>query len=205
MSLSELATSRWGRTVGDLVPAGLWFWFAWRHLEKYLERGGLVTLVFVAAETLAVLLFLVRKPARTVAPNGLAWAIGIAGTAAPLLFTPTYVVVYEPLTAFAPFGAFLMVAGLASLNRSFGIVAANREIKTRGLYRVVRHPIYMSYVFLYTGYLFANWSPTNLAIFATLLAAIALRVIEEEKLLSQDPEYRAYMDRVRWRILPLVY
>jgi hypothetical protein len=37
------------------------------------------------------------------------------------------------------------------------------------------------------------------------LAAQIVRIRGEERLLSLDPEYAAYMGRTRWRLLPFVY
>ena len=40
-------------------------------------------------------------------------------------------------------GLLVVVAGKISIGRSFGLIPANRGIVSSGLYRLVRHPIYL--------------------------------------------------------------
>jgi hypothetical protein len=32
-----------------------------------------------------------------------------------------------------------------------------------------------------------------------------MRIVEEERVLCQDPDYAGYARRTRWRVLPLIY
>jgi protein-S-isoprenylcysteine O-methyltransferase Ste14 len=82
------------------------------------------------------------------------------------------------------------------------LVAANRGICSSGPYKFVRHPIYFGYVLLHTGFFMLNPSLWNLAIFGLLYSIKIPRILIEEGLLSRDPEYRSYMDKVRFRLLP---
>ncbi len=52
------------------------------------------------------------------------------------------------------------------------------------------------------GFLLMSFSIYNLAIYGIAWVAQVLRIIEEEKFLSEDPEYRLLKERVRWRVLP---
>lgn len=203
--LKDLVTSRAGQLATNLLLASVWFVFAVRHVNGFLSTGALVALVFGLSESILVVLFLFRKPAVNVPEDLMPWAYGICGTFAPLLFTPTNRVLLPAAQVLVWIGALVMLAGIVSLNRSFGIVPAQREIKTGGLYQLVRHPIYASYVFSFTGYILTNWHWVNLALWFISLGFMLLRVREEEKLLSQDPEYRAFMERTRWRLIPYVY
>jgi len=49
------------------------------------------------------------------------------------------------------------------------------------------------------------FSPINMVIYAIGWWAQILRILAEERLLSQDPEYAAYMTTVRWRLIPGVF
>lgn len=91
---------------------------------------------------------------------------------------------------------------VAGLGRSFGIVAANRGVRTRGPYRVVRHPLYAAYLVTYVGYLLSYPRLLNVAVVAVTTAVMVARALAEEHLLAADPEYRAYRERTRWRFLP---
>lgn len=106
-------------------------------------------------------------------------------------------------------GAALQISGIAwqifakvTLRYSFGLLPANRGIVSSGAYRVVRHPIYLGYLVADIGFLLANFGLQNVLVYAGQFVLQGGRITLEEKLLSDDPEYRAYRDKVRFRVLP---
>jgi protein-S-isoprenylcysteine O-methyltransferase Ste14 len=99
-------------------------------------------------------------------------------------------------------GLCLSIAGKASLRRSFGIVAANRGVQKGGPYALVRHPIYAGYLFAHAGYLAANFSGWNVAVYAATWGAQVLRIRAEEAMLCQDEAYRSYTQSSRYRLIP---
>lgn len=110
------------------------------------------------------------------------------------------------------FGAALLVAGIAwqiyaklSLRLSFGILPANRGIVSNGAYRFMRHPIYLSYFVADMGFLCTNFGLQNLLVYAGLYTLQVMRISREEALLSDDPEYRLYREKVRFRVIPGIY
>jgi protein-S-isoprenylcysteine O-methyltransferase Ste14 len=94
---------------------------------------------------------------------------------------------------------------LGTLGRSFGIVAANRGVKTRGPYRFVRHPAYVGYFISYLGYVAENPSAVNVGLLCLSTAFQLVRIREEEQLLSGDASYQSYRATVRYRLIPRVY
>lgn len=76
-----------------------------------------------------------------------------------------------------------------------------------GPYTSIRHPIYLAFLFMQVSVLFltANWL-IGLCGIAIILAVIAIRVPEEERLLIEQfgDEYREYMKRTG-RFLPKVF
>ena len=102
-------------------------------------------------------------------------------------------------------GSLLQIAGLLSLNRSFGLVAAQRGIKTGGMYRVVRHPVYASYLISSSAYLLTNASPTNGVVYVLAMLMLVARLLREERFLSSDVRYRVYMRQVKYRLLPFIF
>jgi len=110
-------------------------------------------------------------------------------------------------------GATLQVASICwqfsakiVLGRSFGILPARRGLVTAGPYRLVRHPIYFGYLVGHLGFILANFNWRNAAVLALLYAAQAVRLLREEAVLAKsEPAYRDYQQRVRWRLVPLVW
>ena len=99
---------------------------------------------------------------------------------------------------------FLLVSTL-SLGRSFGILPAVRGIRRTGAYRVVRHPIYTSYLIMDAAILAADPSRRNVAVFGIATVLLLARIQFEEDLLSTTEEYRQYKASTRYRLLPFVF
>jgi protein-S-isoprenylcysteine O-methyltransferase Ste14 len=161
-------------------------------------------IVIAISELLAVALVLIRKPgAMTITPY--AFAIAIFGTTAPLLIRPTGGIALAPeavSTTITIAGLALSIAAKLFLNRSFGIVAANRGVKKGGPYALVRHPMYLGYIVSQVGFLLAVFSALNLAAYLVAWTFQILRIREEEKLLIGDDEYVDFTSTTRWRLVP---
>ena len=102
-------------------------------------------------------------------------------------------------------GMMFQISAKAALWRSYGLIPANRGVKTGGPYRFVRHPMYAGYTLTHIGFLIGFPSLQNLLVyFATFLVEVA-RLIREELILNKDPLYRDYTTRVHYRLLPGVF
>lgn len=160
-------------------------------------------MLFLASELVGLLFILTqRKGDWTASPR--AAAIAFLGTAAPLCAVPSGQLLVPELvtTVFTLLGAGIALLGKLSLRRSFGLIAANRGVKTGGMYAFVRHPIYCGYIINHIGVLLLYASPWNALVFATAWLAFWLRAGEEERFLLADPAYGDYAARVRYRLLP---
>ncbi|NUA29442.1 methyltransferase family protein [Cupriavidus basilensis] len=183
--------------------------FAYAAIKHWLADPTRITLLLiVVAECLtAGLSLIVRVPARR------DWSL----VAVLCSLGGTYyfmAIQLAPGTRIVPeaIGAGLQIAGLAwqifakaSLRYSFGILPANRGIVSDGAYRLVRHPIYLGYLVTDIGFLLANFGVQNVLVFAGQFVLQGIRIAREEALLSEDPEYRAYRGKVRYRVLPGVF
>jgi len=161
-------------------------------------------IVLAASEMMAVVLVLIRKPGEMVA-TPYAFMIALLGTAAPLLIRPTGGIALAPSTVtlfIMLVGAMLSVGAKLFLNRSFGIVAANRGVKRGGPYALVRHPMYLGYIVTEIGFLLAVFSPLNVAFYAIAWSLQVLRILEEEKILRTDGAYLDFSKSTRWRLVP---
>jgi protein-S-isoprenylcysteine O-methyltransferase Ste14 len=96
----------------------------------------------------------------------------------------------------------LSLVSLLTMGRLFGVRPALRGLATRGPYRFVRHPIYLSYVLGDIGYNLQEWNFVTLLLVLVGWASLVYRIYAEERLLSQHAEWPAYVVLVRYRLLP---
>jgi protein-S-isoprenylcysteine O-methyltransferase Ste14 len=195
--------------VVNMSVAWLWLLFAASNIAVWRQGGGPVGVPLAATEIVAAVLFVVRRPSKEVgSPPFAAWIAGTVGTCAPLLLRPTLHVGTELSDAFLAIqfgGALFAISSLLLLGRSFGIVADNRGPRTHGLYGVVRHPLYASYLVISLGFSAENVTFWNFAVTVATAATMVWRIRWEERCLLADATYRQYAAGVRWRLLPLVY
>jgi len=205
MNLAAHFTSRLSQALIGLLMAAAWGAFALLHVRAFQAGGNWVYLVFCVTESLTALFFVLRTTPVTVSASGADWALAIAATFASFLFAPSAAGLLPGAAVLIYLGALLHLGGMLSLNRSIGVVPARRVLKTGGLYRLVRHPLYASYLITFSGYLLTNSSLRNLAVYLVTIGLLALRTVREERHLSLDDNYRDYMTRVKFRILPFVF
>jgi protein-S-isoprenylcysteine O-methyltransferase Ste14 len=179
--------------------------FAHASLQFYLSTHSLIGGAFLVEQTWFVIAFLARRPAAGVSRNPAAWLLAFGGTFAGVLFRPAGAHPHWGVVA----GLGLQLAGLAvcvmslvALGRSFGFVAADRGLVTRGPYAVVRHPVYASYLLIQSGYLLQSISLRNVLVMVVASGCNAGRALMEERLLARSRAYGAYRRRVRWRLVP---
>ncbi len=98
--------------------------------------------------------------------------------------------------------ACLSCASLVTLGRRFGIRPALRDLVTRGPYRIVRHPIYLSYVLADVGYNLQGWNAGTVLMVLAGWASLVYRIRAEEQVLAQDAGWSLYAGTVRSRLLP---
>ena len=184
----------------------LWLFLARR---VYTAANPLAPLIMVA-ETAVVIFVLARRPTQAISLRLGDWMLAITATFTPMLIQP--VDTPAALHALIPLAVGLAVAGnciqLAAkmfLRRSFGIAPANRGVKTDGMYKLVRHPMYAGYLLVHIGILILMPTVLNFVIYAIGWWAQILRLLAEERLLSEDPAYRAFCTTTRWRLIPGVF
>ncbi len=196
------------RVATSAPVAVLWLLFAGANFENWRSTHRPVGLGATALELVVAALFVVRRSPWIVSRSRLAWAAAAIGTFGMLAARPAY----GPIGGLEGIYAGLQVVGavfasfaLLSLGRSFGLVAANRGIRTSGAYRYVRHPVYSGYILVDIGYLLENPSLRNALLFVVVVAFQVVRMVEEERTLVEDPAYQAYCRRVRNRVVPYLF
>jgi protein-S-isoprenylcysteine O-methyltransferase Ste14 len=163
-------------------------------------------ILLLLSEGLAVALILTRKRG-DVCVRAVPVLAAFVGTALPLMIRPGGIALIPPVasTAMMMTGLCLSIAAKLYLNRSFGLVPANRGVKVGGPYRIVRHPMYLGYFINQLGFLSACLSLTNLGIYLVAWTCQLVRVHEEEVVLQQDSSYRQFAGRVTAKLVPGVY
>jgi protein-S-isoprenylcysteine O-methyltransferase Ste14 len=88
------------------------------------------------------------------------------------------------------------------MGKLFGVRPALRGLVTSGPYRFLRHPIYLSYVIEDIGYNLQEWSFLTLLLVLFGWASLVYRIYAEERVISQDDKWLAYVGLVRYRLFP---
>ena len=203
---SQVTVAGLRRALGDcilaasfllaMIPAG-------RELECSLAGAANIVWI-IGAAVMAVMSFARFAPRsasvnlRTIAASGgmliLPWFMRPSHPSAGALATAGLI--------FELFGVVLTQVSRVYMGRSFGILPANRGIVSKGPFRLVRHPIYFGWLMLSIGYAMSFVSERNVVLIAMTLPFMVWRINQEEQHLTADPEYRRYMERVRYRLWP---
>ena len=196
------------RISANLVGAAGAAFFAQATLQAYFQNHHWYGPAFFAEQMWVVVAYLIRRPARTASRRWGDWLLAFGGTFAGVLFRP--VGAHPPWgvttgLAVQLVGLAICIASFLTLGRSFGFVAADRGLVTRGPYAVVRHPIYASYLLLQFGYLLQSISVRNALVMLLASGCNVGRARAEDRLLATNQEYETYRRRVRWRLIPGVW
>jgi protein-S-isoprenylcysteine O-methyltransferase Ste14 len=179
----------------------------WAYPELIAAAAGISAqaLLLVISELLSVVLILMRRRSPSLSSHPFDWALCLLAVILPLLVTRAPAGTLIPasvVTALMLAGLAVQIAAKAALWRSFGVLPANRGIRTGGPYRLVRHPMYAGYMVTHIGFLLGFPSLHNAVLYGAVFAIQVGRLLREEMVLEQDRLYRAYADRVRYRLAP---
>jgi protein-S-isoprenylcysteine O-methyltransferase Ste14 len=191
----------------NVALATLYALFLLRHVDAFLATHELPMLVIVVLESMVVVMFVARREASVTNVAPMALAATALGTFATLFMAPIQSSNVPSVLTVTIQLVGLGMAGFAlgSLRRSFGLAPANRGVKTAGMYRYVRHPLYAAYLVTSAGYVLAYPAPRNFVVLACSIAGQVLRMELEERLLLRDQQYVDYAAQTRFRIVPGVY
>jgi len=173
--------------------------------ELSFSLAGAANVVWLTGAAIMAVMSFARFAPRTSTVNLRTLAASGAMLILPCLMRPTIVSSGALATTgliFELFGIVLSQVARVYMGRSFGVLPANRGIVSKGPFRWVRHPIYFGWLILSIGYAMSYPSERNIILIATTLPFMVWRINQEEAHLSADPEYRRYMDRVRYRFWP---
>ena len=85
-------------------------------------------------------------------------------------------------------------------------VQENQRVIDTGLYGIVRHPMYMSTVFLFLSMPLVLGSLISFVIMLAYIPIIAKRIRNEEEVLEEGLKgYREYKNKVRYKVIPFIW
>jgi protein-S-isoprenylcysteine O-methyltransferase Ste14 len=182
--------------------------FFYTHGKHAIVDGSFTSVFFAIEQGLLIGIIVARRRPKTTSTRWTEWLVAALGGWLPLVLRPSgsssgdAQLVGAALQALGLTGTMF---GFSYLGRSFGVVAADRGLKVRGPYRLVRHPIYLSHSVTLAGFLVANFQSVNLALVCVIMTCQLLRIRSEERVLSHSADYDAYRANVRWRLVPGLY
>ncbi|NTU41487.1 MAG: DUF1295 domain-containing protein [Nitrospirales bacterium] len=178
------------------------------EISRIFSGLRLVDLTFFIHNLVFMVIVLIRREYRRLDRDWRHWLVAMGAFFSNLFFiksTEASSQVAVLADAISLFAIIMGILSFLSLGRSFGILPAVREIRTGGLYRFVRHPMYLSDILFKLPIVIKYFSAFNLAVFLLSALLYMKRAGIEESLLLEDQEYRRYSERVRYRFIPYIY
>ena len=204
-----LTSGRWarrGNTASNLMLALLFFSGAIPTVQRY--HDSVADLIWVIGAILMGLFSLVRIAPKQSAVNVRSISATAGMMMIPLLImpsAPSVGFIYQTGVVIESIGVIFTQVSRVFLGRRFGLLPANRGIVSSGPFRLVRHPIYLGWIALTVGYSMIYPSARNMLTVFIILPFMMWRIEQEEELLREDDEYRAYMKLVPYRLIPFVF
>ena len=119
---------------------------------------------------------------------------------------PTWLIILASAVFLISYGLYAEVMREnAYLSRNIEVQEGQKLIDT-GLYGIVRHPMYTATVFMFTAIPLVSGSWYGLAPMLTYPVVIVIRILNEEKVLSEGLDgYIDYKKKVKYRLLPFIW
>ena len=187
------------------IVVALFYGLATRLSANFAATHNIANLLALGSEALVVVLALIRRSPQAITFRIDDWALALGASCASLLLRPANVAPLGPHEIGWALQAIGFAGALwckAALFRNFGIAPAVRGVAVRGPYAFLRHPMYASYFISLIGFLYAFPTLWNAAILVVWSIGQVLRIIAEERILTSDARYQAYIKGVRWRLVP---
>lgn len=216
------ATSLWGILSWILIlllPAGtLHYWQAWVFIAVF-TVATIVPTVYLARANPAALQRRMRAGPRAEPRKAQKFIIAgsFFGLFATMVFSaldhrfgwssvPPWLSVLGDVLVATGLGIAMLVIVQNSYAGATVTVESGQTVVSNGLYKFVRHPMYVGNVIMMIGIPLALGSYWGLLFIIPGTIGLTLRIRDEEKLLLRElPGYPEYADRVRYRLVPYVW
>ncbi|OBJ03113.1 isoprenylcysteine carboxylmethyltransferase family protein [Mycobacterium sp. 1465703.0] len=216
------ATSIWGILSWILIlllPAGtLHYWQAWLFIAVF-TVATIVPTVYLSRTNPAALQRRMRAGPRAEPRKAQKFIItgSFLGLFATMVFSaldhrfgwssvPPWLSVLGDVLVATGLGIAMLVIVQNSYAAATVTVEAGQTVISNGLYRYVRHPMYVGNVIMMIGIPLALGSYWGLLFVIPGTFVLILRILDEEKLLTRElPGYPEYAQRVPYRLVPRVW
>ena len=185
-----------------------WGYFTFIHIEALLKEFDFIELLWLAYNVTISLLFLIRVRPSVVSMNPFHWALALITSFSGFFFKggadskPILLLTADVLIVFA---ILLGIVTAIILERSYDFLPALRHVKTKYVYQIVRHPMYVSSIIIKLGYVLKNASMYNSVLLVVIIVLYDRRAKCEEDIMSHDDSYVEYMKQVKYRFVPGIY
>lgn len=202
-----------------LLPAGtLHYWQAWVFIAVF-TVATIVPTVYLSRANPAALQRRMRAGPRAETRTAQKFIItaSFLGLFVTMVFSaldhrfgwssvPAWVSLLGDVLVAAGLGIAMLVIVQNSYAGATVTVEAGQSLVSGGLYKFVRHPMYVGNVIMMIGIPLALGSYWGLLFIIPGVVVLALRIFDEEKLLMHElPGYREYAERVRYRLVPSIW
>jgi len=195
------------RTIAAVACIPLVYGVYYRYVHFH---HGLPLIASVLNTSLVILTMMVRRPPKRVTPNPWYWLLAFVASYW-LVFIIFFLQKGSPLVAnwltdsLAVLGLVVVLWARISLGKNIGFVPAQRELVSNGAYAYMRHPVYTGVLITTIAFVLRAYSPLNVLLLGLgVFWFIPIKSLIEESFLRHDPQYAAYMQRVRSRWIPFV-
>jgi protein-S-isoprenylcysteine O-methyltransferase Ste14 len=195
------------RTIAGVACVPLAYGVYYRYVHFH---HGLPLIAAVLNTSILIVTMLLRRPPKRVTPNPWYWLLAFVASYW-LVFIIFFLQKGSPLVAswitdsLAIVGLLVMLWARISLGKNIGLVPAQRELVSTGAYAYMRHPVYTAVLITNVSFLLRAYSPLNVLLMGLgVFWFIPIKSLVEEDFLRHDPQYAAYMQRVRARWIPFV-
>ncbi len=208
--MKNLIKKHWQVIINWIVFLGVGKWIvekAWRWHDAG-ELWQFVEIAFLVHMAVLLVLVIIRTRHIAIDRNIFRQAVALVAFFSGLAFTGEKSANDALLWSARIVMCIAIVLGILTqinLGRSFGILIARRRLKTRGLYGIIRHPMYFTDILFKVGMFLKMPSWGNAGVLVLGVGCYVYRAILEEKFLAQGPDYREYIKKVRYRFVPGVY
>jgi protein-S-isoprenylcysteine O-methyltransferase Ste14 len=119
---------------------------------------------------------------------------------------PVWVSVLGDVLVVAGLGLTMLVVIQNAYAAATVTVETGQKVASGGVYKFVRHPMYVGTLIMMVGIPLALGSYWGLLFVIPGVLVLVFRILDEEALLTQElPGYREYAQRVRYRLVPNVW